>query len=83
MIALTPDLERQILADAKKAVVDRLVTGVEEELKLLEAVEVSALLKLDPRTWMKLIPSVSLAPGIRRWLRADVAKFIQDRREKP
>lgn len=83
MITLTPEQESAILSDAKSELVSHLIKTRGKELELLEAVEVSGILRMDKRTWEKLIPRVVIAPGVYRWQMADIVKFIEDRKERP
>lgn len=83
MITHTPQQEASILEDAKCDLVSHMIKTRGKELELLEAVEVSGILRMDKRTWEKLIPRVVIAPGVYRYQMADIVAFIESRKEKP
>jgi hypothetical protein len=82
MITLTKEQEKALLDSAKSELVRHLIKTRGKELELLEAFEVSGILRLDRRTWEKSIPRVTIAPGVYRYQMADVVKFIDDRKER-
>lgn len=83
MITLTQQQEASIIADAKADLVSHLIKTRGKDLELLESVEVSGILRMDRRTWERLIPRVVIAPGVYRYQMADIVAFIESRKEKP
>jgi hypothetical protein len=82
MITLTKEQEKALLESAKADFVRHLISTRGKELELLEAFEVSGILRLDRRTWEKSIPKVTISAGVYRYQMADVVKFIEDRKER-
>lgn len=86
MIVLTPEQEEQIIRDATRGLIERLILERRDDLELLTIVQVCALLNLDRRALDNLKdgpPRVTLVVGNQIRFRAcDVAVYIERRMDK-
>lgn len=75
LASLSPEDRATVLAAAGA----ELARGLLDELQTLEEVEVAGLLKVDPRTARRAVPSVEIVDGVRRYRRADVVRLLEAR----
>jgi predicted transcriptional regulator len=69
---LTQDERAYLIKETARA----FAADLKEECEGLTEMEVAGLLRLDARTVRKVVPFVEIKPGVRRYSRAALIKFL-------